>query len=210
MGATDSKLTPQEQMRAHKRQITRAVRELDRERSKLQLQEKKLITEIKKLARQGQEGSVRILARDLVRVRSNVTKFYNMKSQLQAVEMRLQTIKSTHAMSEALKGVGKSMVQFNKAMNLPELNSIMQEFSRENQRMEMTEEMMGDAVDMAMGGEDDISATDDVVNQVLSEIGVEIGAQLETGPMRQLNRPVQEEVKSSESRGIEARFNALR
>ena len=210
MGANDSKLTPQEQMRAHKRGINRAMRELDRERNKLQLQEKKLITEIKKLARQGQESSVRILAKDLVRVRGSVTKFYSMKSQLQAVEMRLQTMKSTHAMSEALKGVGKSMVQFNKAMNLPELNSIMQEFARENQRMEMTEEMMGDAVDMAMGSEDDIQATDDVVNQVLSEIGVEVGAQLETGPMRSLNRPVQEEVKTNESGALEARFNALR
>ena len=105
MGANDSKLTPQEQMRAHKRGINRAMRELDRERNKLQLQEKKLITEIKKLARQGQESSVRILAKDLVRVRGSVTKFYSMKSQLQAVEMRLQTMKSTHAMSEALNGV---------------------------------------------------------------------------------------------------------
>ena len=74
----------------------------------------------------------------------------------------------------------------------------------------MTEEMMGDAVDMAMGSEDDIQATDDVVNQVLSEIGVEVGAQLETGPMRSLNRPVQEEVKTNESGALEARFNALR
>ena len=37
----------------------------------------------------------------------------------------------------------------NKQMNLPALSSIMREFDRQNERMEMTSEMMGDAVDDA-------------------------------------------------------------
>lgn len=37
----------------------------------------------------------------------------------------------------------------NKQMNLPALSNIMREFDRQNERMEMTSEMMGDAVDDA-------------------------------------------------------------
>ena len=41
------------------------------------------------------------------------------------------------------------MGAMNKQMNLPALSNIMREFDRQNERMEMTSEMMGDAVDDA-------------------------------------------------------------
>lgn len=43
-----------EQLREHQRTITRAIRELDRERMRLEMSEKKLILDIKKNAKQGQ------------------------------------------------------------------------------------------------------------------------------------------------------------
>ena len=186
--------TLDEQMRESKRMINRSIRELDRERTKLQAQERKLIAEIKKLAKAGQMGSVKVLAKDLVRARRNVTKFYEMRSQLQAVELRLQTIKSTSAMADAMKNVTKAMVRMSKVLSVPGLQKILQEFMRENERMEMTEEMMGDAVDMALGDEEDAMESDAVVNQVLSEIGVEIGGQLESGHLPGVREEAKQEV----------------
>lgn len=52
--AFGTKKTLKEQMRENKRTITRAIRELDRERTNLQNQEKKLIADIKKMAKEGQ------------------------------------------------------------------------------------------------------------------------------------------------------------
>ena len=43
----------------------------------------------------------------------------------------------------------QAMGAMNKQMNLPALSNIMREFDRQNERMEMTSEMMGDAVDDA-------------------------------------------------------------
>ena len=37
----------------------------------------------------------------------------------------------------------------NKQLNMPALQKIMREFERQNERMEMTSEMMGDAIDDA-------------------------------------------------------------
>jgi charged multivesicular body protein 2A len=48
------KKTPAELMRQHQRALTRAQREMDRERSKLEAQEKKLIIDIKNTAKKGQ------------------------------------------------------------------------------------------------------------------------------------------------------------
>lgn len=91
MGNTmGSKKTVKEQLRENKRQINRAIRELDRERANLQLQEKKTVIEIKKLAKEGQLAAVKVMAKDIVRIRQHVEKFYSMRSQLQAVSLRLE------------------------------------------------------------------------------------------------------------------------
>eukprot|EP00359_Climacostomum_virens_P005276 CAMPEP_0204905816 /NCGR_PEP_ID=MMETSP1397-20131031/5636_1 /ASSEMBLY_ACC=CAM_ASM_000891 /TAXON_ID=49980 /ORGANISM="Climacostomum Climacostomum virens, Strain Stock W-24" /LENGTH=186 /DNA_ID=CAMNT_0052074751 /DNA_START=285 /DNA_END=845 /DNA_ORIENTATION=- len=186
------------------------MRELDRERNKLKLQEAKLIQEIKKLAKQNQTKSVKILAKDLVRTRTQTAKFYEMSSQLKGVEMRITTMKSTQAMGEALQGATKAMVSMGKTMNLPELNRIMQEFARENQRMDLTSEVMDDAINLAVGDADEEEEADQVVNQVLAEIGVEITGSLESGPMRTLDRPVRQEESKHEVEDLESRLAKLR
>lgn len=40
-------------------------------------------------------------------------------------------------MGEAMKGVTKAMGQMNRQMNLPALQKIMQEFEKQNEKMEM-------------------------------------------------------------------------
>lgn len=48
-----------------------------------------------------------MMAKDLVRTRSHVQKMIKMKTQLQAVSLRLQTVKSQNAMATAIKGVAR-------------------------------------------------------------------------------------------------------
>ena len=48
-------LSPAEQLKKHKREIDRAIRDLERERTKLQMQEKKIIAEIRKAAAGNQQ-----------------------------------------------------------------------------------------------------------------------------------------------------------
>merc|ERR1719387_2257091 len=128
---------------------------------------------MEKLAKQNQVASVKIMAKDLVRNRKYQTKFIEMKAQLQGVSLQLQTMKSQEAMTRAMKGVTKVMVSMNSKMNAPQVNKIMHDFMQENERMKLTEEMMGEAMDEAM--DDDEEEEGAVVNQVLDEIGIEIG-----------------------------------
>ena len=119
--------------------LDKSIRELDRERNNLQNQEKRLVTDIKKMAKAGQLGATKIMAKDLVRTRHSITKFYGLKSQLQGVSLRMQTLKSTQAMADAMRGVTRAMSSMNKQLNLPSLNNIMREFERENEKMRARE-----------------------------------------------------------------------
>jgi len=202
--------TPTELLRENKRMLDRSIREIDRERTSMMSQEKKLIAEIKRMAKANQMGAVKVrrsertralggdaardgergerrdaitdettdecfstqvMAKDLVRTRHSITKFYSLKSQLQGVSLRMQTLKSTQAMADAMRGVTSAMKSMNTKLNIPSLQNILKEFERQNEKMEMTTEVMGDAID-------DAFAVDDEVD----ELGCNVGAELISAP----------------------------
>jgi len=165
-------------LRENKRMINRAIRELDREKAGLEREEKRLIIEIKKAAKENQMSSVKIMAKDLVRTRQYITKFIEMRSHLQGCALKLQTVKSHHAMAEAMANTAKAMGKVNKAMNIPTLTKMMAEFEKENARTEMMQEVMGDAIDDALRDDDAEAEEEKIVNQVLDEIGISFGAEL--------------------------------
>ncbi|KAJ1018149.1 hypothetical protein NDA16_005015 [Ustilago loliicola] len=185
--------SPAERLRQHQRTLQKAQRELDRERTKLEQQEKKLTQDIKKSARAGQMPACKVMAKDLVRTRRHIHKFYQMKTQLQAVSLRIQTLRSNQQMAEAMKGATRAMGTMNRSMNLPQIQRIMREFERESATMDMKDEMMGEAVDEAMDDEDEgvgeEEESDNILKEVLDEIGVSVGQQLGEAPTAALSAP---------------------
>jgi len=172
------RMTPEEMLRKNKRALDKAVRDLDRERARMEQQEKKIIADIKKMAKDGQMDAVRIMAKDLVRTRSHVKKFMLMKANIQAVSMKIQTLRSQNAMAEAMKGVTKAMQNMNRQLKLPQIQKILQEFEKQSEIMDMKEEMMNDAMDDALGEEGDEEEGDAIVTQVLDELGLQLKDQL--------------------------------
>ena len=66
------RMTPEEQLKKNQRALNKAMRELDRERAKMEQQEKKIIADIKKMAKQGQMDAVKIMAK--VRLESKLVR----------------------------------------------------------------------------------------------------------------------------------------
>jgi charged multivesicular body protein 2A len=170
--AFGKRITPAERLRKNQRMLDKAIRELDQTRVKLEKQEKTLIQQIKTSAKNGQMGACKIQAKDLVRTRRYVEKFYSMRSQLQKISLRLQTYRTNEDMMQAMKGATRALGSMNKQMNLPQLQRIAMEFERENDIMDQRSEIMDDVFDDAMdvGVEEE---GDEVVEQVLEEIGVD-------------------------------------
>jgi charged multivesicular body protein 2A len=166
-------MTPAERLRKHQRSLEKTQRELDRERVKLENQEKKLIQEIKRSAKNGQMGACKIQAKDLVRTRRYIEKFYSMRTQLQAISLRIQTVRTNEQMMQAMKGATGVLGSMNRSMNLPALQRIAMEFEKENDIMDQRQEMMDDAIDDVTGLEDEAEG-EEVVEQVLEEIGIDL------------------------------------
>lgn len=211
------KKTPEEMLKQNQRALNRAMRDLDRERQKMENQEKKVIADIKKYAKMGQMDAVKVMAKDLVRTRRYVKKFIMMKANIQAVSLKIQTLRSNNQMAQAMKGVTKAMQTMNKQLKLPQIQKIMMEFEKQSEIMDMKEEMMSDAIDDAMGDEDDEEETDAIVSQVLDELGLSIGDEISGLPSTgaSLDTSTKEKGKVAAAEGgidddLQARLDNLR
>merc|ERR1719315_653012 len=135
------------------------------------------------MAKQGQMDAVKIMAKDLVRTRRYVKKFMLMKANIQAVSLKIQTLKSQNSMAQAMKGVTRAMQKMNNQLKLPQIQKIMMEFEKQSEIMDMKGEMMEDAIDDVMGDEDDEEESDAIVNQVLDELGLQLNDKLGDAPV---------------------------
>jgi charged multivesicular body protein 2A len=148
------------------------------------------------------QNACKVMAKDLVRTRRYVQKFYQMRTQLQAVGLRIQTLRSNQQMADAMRGATRvstfravkqviimkrgfqAMASMNRGMNLPQIQKIMNEFEKESSMMDMKEEMMSDAVDGVMEDdeEDEEIEGDKILSQVLEEIGIDVSQKLGETP----------------------------
>lgn len=85
---------------------------------------------------------------------------------------------------QSMKGATVLLGSMNRQMNLPALQRIAMEFEKENDIMDQRQEMMDDAIDDVTGLEDE-EESEDVVNQVLDEIGIDLGSAVGLGLLTQ-------------------------
>lgn len=184
--AFGKKLTPQERLRKNQRALEKTQRELTREITKLQQQEKKLVAEIKKSAKLGQLASTKIQAKDLIRTKNYIDKFNLMKAQLQAISLRIQSVRSNQQMAASMRDATRVLLGMNRLMNIPLLSRIAQEFAKENDLMDQKQEFIDDAIDDAMELDEDglgeEEQVDELLSKVLDEIGVDLNTSLKNTP----------------------------
>lgn len=83
---------------------------------------------------------------------------YQMKANLIGVKTNIMNMKSTHAMTSAMKNTARAMVRMNRQFKIPAMQKIMKEFMKEQMKSEDLNEMMGDMIDetTAEEGEDEV------------------------------------------------------
>lgn len=193
-----------DQMKKNKRIINRAIREMERERMQLEREQKKLEIEIKKMAKAGEMKAVRTMAKDLVRTKQHISKFHIMKSNLQGLNLKLQTMKTSHDMAMAMGKTTKAMKVMNRRMNIQSIAKLMAEFEAEGEKLDMTQEMMEDVMDDALDDGAAVEEEEAIVKQVLDEIGVDIVGGIQAAPSGSVNATQQQQVTEQEPQPVAA------
>ncbi|KAL9382970.1 hypothetical protein POPTR_011G154700v4 [Populus trichocarpa] len=182
MNIFKKKTSPKEALRTSKRDMVVATRGIEREIASLQLEEKKLVAEIKQTAKTGNEAATKILARQLVRLRQQITNLQGSRAQIRGVATHTQALYASTSISTGMKGATKAMVAMNKQMAPAKQAKVIKEFQKQSAQMDMTIEMMSEAIDETLDKDEAEEETEELTNQVLDEIGVDIASQLSSAP----------------------------
>ncbi|KMT05866.1 hypothetical protein BVRB_7g165280 [Beta vulgaris subsp. vulgaris] len=210
MNIFKKKPTAKEALRESKREMANATRGIEKEISSLQVEEKRLVAEIKKTAKTGNEAATKILARQLVRLRKQISNLQGSRAQMRGIATHTQAMHAQSSVASGLKGATKAMSAMNKQMAPAKQMKVLQEFQKQSAQMDMTTEMMSDAIDDALDNDEAEEETDELTNQVLDEIGVDVASQLSTAPKGKIAGKKTEEVSTSGIDDLEERLAALR
>ncbi|CAN8311169.1 unnamed protein product [Cochlearia groenlandica] len=210
MNIFTKKPNPREALRESKREMTQATRGIEKEILSLQSEEKKLVIEIKRTAKTGNEGATKTLARQLIRLRQQISKLQGSRAQMRGIATHTQAMHAHTSVASGMQSATKAMAAMSKNMDPATQAKVMREFQKQSAQMDMTTEMMSDSIDDALDNDEAEDETEDLTNQVLDEIGIDIASQLSSAPKGRIGGKTKEDTSSSEIDELEKRLAALR
>ncbi|XP_074890056.1 charged multivesicular body protein 2b [Buteo buteo] len=182
MASLFKKKTVDDIIKEQNRELRGTQRAITRDRAALEKQEKQLELEIKKMAKTGNKEACKVLAKQLVQLRKQKNRTYAVSSKVTSMSTQTKVMNSQMKMAGAMSTTAKTMQAVNKKMDPQKTLQTMQNFQKENMKMEMTEEMINDTLDDIFDASDEEEESQDIVNQVLDEIGIEISGKMAKAP----------------------------
>mmetsp|Transcript_589 Transcript_589/g.785 ORF Transcript_589/g.785 Transcript_589/m.785 type:complete len:222 (-) Transcript_589:84-749(-) len=200
-----------------KREVRTSQREMEREIRELEREEKKLLLQIKQRAKQpGVKGmndsALKSMAKNLVQIRNQKDKMYASKAHLNSVGMQATSMATQVAAGAAIGSVSTAMGKMNTAIDAKEMTKIMADFTRQNEVMEVRQEMMDDALTDAFDADGIEEEADEVTGQVLAELGIEMDKDmvgLSVPSKTPAGQTAEEDVLADAMPDLKARLDAL-
>ena len=143
---------------------------------------------------------------DLVRSRGFANRYTLTKAQLNALSLRMQSMKSNETITTAMRDMTKILTSVNKQSSISELQKVINDFQSENVKSEFQQEVMNEGIDDVMADHDDENEKETIYNQIMDELGLKFGDEVPQAPISQINANGSQ---SEESELIE-RINNLR
>lgn len=172
-----------DQMRANDRQLKKAGRDVERDRRELEREEKKLEAEIKKMAKSpGNQEAVKVLAKQLVAIRKQKTRTYAASSRITGISCQQKAMGANVKLAESMGAATKTMANMNALLKPQEVAQNMRNFEKAAAQLNMSEEVVNDTLDDILNESGDEEEGDAIVNQVLEEIGIEMGSKVRGAP----------------------------
>uniref|UniRef100_A0A8K9XBE9 Charged multivesicular body protein 2Bb n=1 Tax=Oncorhynchus mykiss TaxID=8022 RepID=A0A8K9XBE9_ONCMY len=135
------KKTVDDVIKEQTKELRGTQRQITRDRSSLEKQEKQLEMEIKKMAKMGNKEACTILAKQLVQLRRQKNRSYAVGSKVTSMSSQTKLMNSQMKMAGAMATTTKTMQAVNKKMDPQKMQQTMQNFQKENMKMEMSEEL---------------------------------------------------------------------
>ena len=146
---------PPEGVRSAQRCLAKQRRELVLQRAKLDTEYKKTVTAVRAAHKRGDETSKRALAGELVRADRGKERLTLSIARVEQCQTRLRRVAASRRTAESMAQTTRVLVEVGRILDTAGTREIAQEYSRVMAVYNVRQEALDDALDSAIGGEDD-------------------------------------------------------
>jgi len=188
---------------------TERIRFLFALQKKLSDDEKKMKAEIKKMAKAGQHSAAKMIARDIVRIRTQGEKMVQFIGQLKALSLRIGSLASLNELSTAMEEASKAMMTVSDRIDTKKLNEMAKIMAKEDAKLDMKSDMMSDILDGIGESMDNPEEQEKVYKDVLKEVGLEMDNLIPDAGTKVVPIQQKQEVKAKEEDSLDAMLKEL-
>ena len=182
-----------DEIKSQQRMIDKSRKGIEREKNKLQFQNKKDIEQIKKLALAGKHEEAKKLAQNINRQNNQIKNFDKISGQMKGMSSKVQQVNTYNKMGDAMESCSNALNFANQNINMDKIKMNSKNMMLQNEKLNMKGEMINDALDNIFNDEDE-EETNEIYNNVLKEAGLDINAQLPNANQQNVNKYQQKNV----------------
>lgn len=166
--------TPQQLMDEALIELKTNVRQMQRARDDLDVNYCDLRDRARQLIEAGRRDEAKALARQMTRYRGAQLYMTAAIGRMEEAQIKIQLQRVTVQMQQSMMKATRALLRLNGAMPFKEMRMMMRAYDRETQTLDAKQELMDDAMDDAMAPFDDDKAEDELLQQVMDEIGMSV------------------------------------
>ena len=161
----------QKDIRQQQRNIKSNNSHLEQECRRLEFQKNKLLSQIRTLSQKGAgKAQLNPLVKQVGQINSQLEKLRQFTGKMTAVNYKVGNAATMGTMADAMGAAGKAMQITNQNLDNKNLKNMGLNMQKQNMKLDMTSDMMENALDFGDDLENDEQA-DDILNAVLQEAG---------------------------------------
>jgi hypothetical protein len=115
-----------------------------------------------------------MLARDIVRMKTQSDKMTEFIGQLKAVTLRISSVSTLNELSSAMEEAGKAISLVSGKLDTKKLADISKNLAKEDEKLNMKQDMMQDILEGLGESMDDPAEEERLYQQVLKDVGLEV------------------------------------
>ena len=161
-------------VKEYQKDLRTSMRSIDREESKAASQEKILVANINKLAKERRFDICKAKAKELIRLRAHRSRLVTMKGYVSTLQYQLASMQSAKVVQETMAKTTHLLCSLNTSVDAKAIHNMLLEFERQSLAFGNKQEVLEETLDGIFEADNEQSSTDQALASVFQELGLEI------------------------------------
>lgn len=155
-------------------------RRLERSKRKLENKQRQTEKKVRRAIQKGDMESARMYAKDVVRSKKWALGYQSLVSKIDGLMFKLERADAVQNIANEMKGVAGALREANMQLNLPEIDSVVNDMNSALEGIEDKSDIMEDSVDSLFDLDTDGEEVDNLLQEYGADIGVSVSSELPT------------------------------